>query len=270
MRKLFVWALLVALTLTGPAWCHAPAAGPTYTWWPTNDGHWGLFQGAQQVGWLNAEDGRYYPLLATGTWGGTGEPPVDRPGPEGTVTPTGVIRKRIDKGRTLINGKAVSTAEALRVLGAELPDDAGKLRLTVIGADEVRKAVLNDLQASPALAPYKAQIVVQDYAPGAWPLAAGFESTGSPSIYVQDPSGKVLHRQADYADGPDGLATALRKLDPNYDSKKDPDRRKPSLIPSLPSILSGILAGKLKDVPPGVPVAAALAVLVLITRRRQA
>jgi hypothetical protein len=41
----------------------------------------------------------------------------------------------------------------------------------------------------------------------------------------------VLHRQDDYSDGAAGLATALRKADPNYSPAEDRDARKNLRIP---------------------------------------
>jgi hypothetical protein len=61
---------------------------------------------------------------------------------------------------------------------------------------------------------------VQDYAPGNWAVKDGFFTEGKPTIYLQAPNGKVLHRQDDYSDGAAGLATALRKADPNYSPLK--------------------------------------------------
>ena len=62
--------------------------------------------------------------------------------------------------------------------------------------------------------------------------AAGFVTTGKPTIYVQAPDGKVLHRQDDYQGGAPELAEAIRRIDPNYDPKKDFDLRKLLRIPN--------------------------------------
>src|SRR4029079_2216874 len=99
--------------------------------------------------------------------------------------------------------------------------------LTVIGDPASTAAVTKDLASAPALAPWKDRLVVQSYTPSHWAVAkAGFYTAGTPTVYVQAPSGKVLHRQDDYADGAEGLAQALRRADPNYDPAKDPDLRK--------------------------------------------
>ena len=72
---------------------------------------------------------------------------------------------------------------------------------------------------------------MQDYAPNNWAVKDGFFTEGKPTIYLQAPNGKVLHRQDDYSDGASVLATALRKADPNYSPTEDRDARKNLRIP---------------------------------------
>jgi len=114
-----------------------------------------------------------------------------------------------------------------RMLQGALADDRAKLRLTVIGSETARAPVLADL--SGALADVANPFLVQAYPADHWAVArAGFVTSGSPTIYVQDATGKVLHRQDDYADGAEGLRKALeaiRKPDPNYQPARDSDRR---------------------------------------------
>jgi hypothetical protein len=119
-----------------------------------------------------------------------------------------------------VGGKVVTRDEALKALqGAPLADDSQKLRLTVIGsADERRKA----LAALPG--DVKDRCLVKEYAPDHWSVrGAGFKTDGHPTVYVQAPDGKVLHRQ----DDADNVAQAVRKADPGYDPARDPDLRKP-------------------------------------------
>jgi hypothetical protein len=128
-----------------------------------------------------------------------------------------------------INGVPITKEQAKRLLTVPtLEDDSGKLRLTVIGSKDERRRVLEDLGREP-LNRFGPSFVVQAYDPADWAVANyGFVTTGKPTIYVQEPSGKVLHRQDDYADGAVGLCKALeaiRKPDPNYDRTKDPDLR---------------------------------------------
>jgi hypothetical protein len=71
--------------------------------------------------------------------------------------------------------------------------------------------------------------LVKEYSPDDWEVSRfGFVTTGSPTIYIQQPDGKVLHRQDDYK-GLDDLKVVFSKIrvkDPNYDPSKDPDLRK--------------------------------------------
>lgn len=102
-----------------------------------------------------------------------------------------------------------------------------KYHLTVIGSDDMRAQVLNDVATSPALASMKADLLVQDYKPGEWAVdpSLGFQE----GILVQtaksndDPTGgKVIYRAKNYAEGAPGIAEALRKANPNYKPDKDP------------------------------------------------
>jgi len=130
--------------------------------------------------------------------------------------------------RFSLDGQPISKTEAVRLLQTGLADDSDKLRLTIIGSEADRKRVLDDLKGP--LADIAAQCLVQDYPPDHWAVAkAGFYTSGQPTIYVQAPDGTVLHRQDDYADGAEGLRQAferIRRPDPHYDPRRDPDRRR--------------------------------------------
>jgi hypothetical protein len=119
-----------------------------------------------------------------------------------------------------VGGKAVSREEALQALQAgQLSDDSQKLRLTVIGSTEEQKQVLAALPAD-----VRDKWLIKAYSPSAWAVKnAGFKTDGHPTVYLQAPGGKVLHRQ----DDADRVAEAVRRADPNYDPAKDPDLRKP-------------------------------------------
>lgn len=125
-----------------------------------------------------------------------------------------------------INGKEVSREAAMEAIEkGGLVDDSHKRRLTIIGSEDERKKVLADLTGP--LAPLASDLLVQAYPPDNFAVHdAGFRSSGHPTIYLQAPDGKVLHRQDDYQDGAEGLAKAIRKADPNYDASKDKDQRK--------------------------------------------
>jgi len=132
--------------------------------------------------------------------------------------------------RITLGDRQITRSEAANILQAgSLPDDSGKLRLTVIGTQSDRRRVLEDLKGP--LAEIAAQCLVQDYPPDHWAVAGvGFYTAGKPTIYVQAPDGKVLHRQDDYDDGAEGFRQAferLRRPDPNYRPDKDRDLRRP-------------------------------------------
>ena len=142
-----------------------------------------------------------------------------------------------DRERLTLSGRPVTYAEALGRPGAPhaedaLIDDSAFLRLTVIGPADAREKVAADWNARPEFAPFRDRVLVQSYPPDHWAVkATGFVTSGAPTIYYQRPDGEVLHRQDDYSDGPEALASALRKADPNYDPAADPDRRKKSEPP---------------------------------------
>lgn len=144
-------------------------------------------------------------------------------------------------------GEPVRRSDAVEMIEKGVPDDRGKLRLTVIGSEAERKRVVDDVARSPMAG----QLLVQAYAPDHWAVKdAGFKTDGHPTVYVQAPAGQVLHRQDDYSDGAEGLLAAVRKADPNYRPDKDPDLRKkpepkpePPLIPTPFNPLAWIQAG---------------------------
>ena len=135
--------------------------------------------------------------------------------------------------RYTINGREVAQADAERaIVGApedKLPDDSAKLSLTIIGSEAERKQALQDL-AAPAMASFREHVLVQDYAPDSPMLKCGFVTNGHPTIYLQQPDGKVLARVGSYA----GAQTweAVRKADPGYQKDKDPDPTKPPEKPA--------------------------------------
>lgn len=165
----------------------------------------------------------------TPPWGARAEPAHDSA--ERTEANFGVDVDRLvgaRRERYRLNGSPVSREQAREALvGSSVPDDAGRLRLTLIGDAASTSRVATDLSTAPPLAPWKDRLVVQAYPREHWAVAkAGFFARGKPTIYLQTPAGKVLHRQDDYADGAEGLANALRRADPDYDPARDADLRR--------------------------------------------
>jgi hypothetical protein len=142
----------------------------------------------------------------------------------------GVDITRLGQNGCYLNGRKISSLDALRALeGGELTDDSHKLRITIISQDTATAGkVKADLEGSP----WAPVILVQTYPPTHWAVSdVGFNTEGTPRIIVQGPpnadgSAAVLHSQADYSDGLEGLIGALRRKAPNYDPAKDKDGRK--------------------------------------------
>lgn len=206
------------------------------------------------------------PWLFLPAWAAVPPPPGDGL-PEYMLN--GVVPERVRPGTTTLNGKEVPPAEALRVIAsAGVPDDADRLRLTVIGTAAQRGPVLKDLETHPELVALRDRLAVQDYAPDEWELQCGFYTGGAPTIYCQAPSGQVLWRADSYA-GPVLLAAAIRKADPRYDPKDDRDPFKKPLAPEpaptpAPAPAPAVEPGRV--VAPAV-VLAALIALYLVRRR---
>lgn len=204
-----------------------------------------LYRSGKQLGVVWYADGKFY--TKESDLEKAGKCPVDLPP---WMPFFGVdlrrLQRPVDPARFLHNGKPVTRADALALVGAELPADKDKLRLTIIGPAADTARVAQDLDKQP-LAALKDRFVVQSYEPSHWAVAgAGFKCDGPyPVVYLQAPDGKVLHRQDGY-EGPDKLAEAVRKADPNYDPKRDPDLSLPFQLPgflqSVP-VLAWVLGG---------------------------
>jgi hypothetical protein len=232
----------------GPALC-APVGAPAaeYRWVAGNDpAQYHLLRDGCQVGTWHHAHGAYYPYDGR-SWGEPCAPPVTPPAPPCSCCPACPCAdaclcaggRPCRDGCTCVVAAGVTENYGIDVeswrreprphYGARgVPDDADKVRLTVIGADSDRRTVAADLDAHPALKALKEKLVVQSYPPSHWAVAgAGFRTDGRPTIYLQAPDGQVLHRQDDYAGGADRLAAAIRRADPNYDPAKDPDLTRP-------------------------------------------
>ena len=150
------------------------------------------------------------------------------------------------------NGVEISREDALNAVAKGLPDDMNKLWLTLIGPKADRDRVVAGLPAD-----IRERVKLNAYDPDHWAVAQGFVNTGKPTIYLQapgNPGGEVLHRQDDFQGAKD--FEAIRKAVADYDSRKDPDLRKPS-SPTLPPTNLLIIIGG------GVAIAAAY----LLTRK---
>lgn len=213
-----------------------------------------LFRDKIQLGAYDLVGGYYraYDDL-TGRWGPPSPPP--EPPPPRPQQNFGVDASKLSGQEKYTVHDASGTHEVSKTyahhrMAKKLEDDTHKLRVTVIGPDADRKRVVYDLVAKMPDLPSWA--IVRSYAPDNFAVAGNFVTTGKPTVYCQAPTGQVLHRQDDYAGGPDELVGALRKAK-GYDDKKDPDLRKmvpwlqnldlAKLWPYAAAIAGGLLAG---------------------------
>lgn len=214
--SLFITLILSQLACPGGACKPSPVSWRTR---PDDPGRAYLFvEGKQRGGYDRARDEWRDFDPATQSWG---EP--RRLFSEPDAPNFGVMRDRLAGGeRFSLGGVPIERTEAFSALSA-LPDDSRLPHLTIIGNADDRRAVADDLAHHPALAPWRDRLRVQSYDPDHWAVAnLGFVNTGSPTIYLQAPGGRVLHRQDEYR-GPERLAGALRKADANYRPDADAD-----------------------------------------------
>ncbi len=176
-------------------------------------------------GYFSSKDGHHWKFTLKS---GIGFVPVGQlPGvPDGGIDPARLCPD--GKGGFSVNGVPVDRQSAFQsLLGSfgAMRDDSTHLRLSVIGSNGDRRKVTDDLKAIPALKDQLRDVLVSEFSPEAWAVKGlGFVQDGRPTIYIQAPGGRVLHRQDDY-DGPEQLAGAIRKAR-DYDPKKDADLRK--------------------------------------------
>lgn len=224
---------------------------PRYEWRThANDpGRRYLYANGHQVGgWDRAQ--RYYRPFDGRNWGERAESPVKPPSCQCgdtcdctgetcacvVETPAlnfGVEAERIFPGHHSINGRECSKDALLRTIReASVPDDAARLRATVIGSQADCDRVLSEIPAD-----LLAQVSWQSYRPGEWPVATGHRQDGKPTLYLQAPDGSVLSR-TDADPGAAALAVGLklgiRRADPSYDPSKDPDLTKPLPVVPMP------------------------------------
>jgi hypothetical protein len=135
-----------------------------------------------------------------------------------------------------MNGHEITMQHAMSVMDGQIPDDSKKLRLVVIGTPEHRKPVQDaylkmDQEFKDRVAPW---FVAHDHY-SLKDTTTGetiYVASGKPTVYLQCPTGKVLHRQDDFTGF--GDFEAIRKAVKEYDAKKDPDLRK-SPAPAAPN-----------------------------------
>ena len=243
------------LSPCGPTGCPTGAQPASrFTWVRLPDcAQFALFKDGVQQGNYDFESKIYRPFRAPDQWGDIAEPPTTPPATPTTGQKTetkpvtvseipgctldddgkpnfGVLTDpregRDAEPRYQVNGKEATRSDVLQAFENQATDQSSKLRLTVIGPRHARQIVLEDLKRTPDLQHMVKDFLLKDYDPNDWEVArSGFFTKGAPTIYVQAPSGKVLHRQDSYQ-GADDLASVLRKANALYKAEADPNLSK--------------------------------------------
>jgi hypothetical protein len=135
------------------------------------------------------------------------------------------------------DGKEITKSETNQLLrgDGELPNDSTYDMLAVIGTPEQCDKVKKDIDSDPSFAPLRDKLLVQCYQPEDEMVKRKGFAAGSPSIYLQDATGKTKWREVEYR-GPKILAGEIDKRRPDYDPNKDPGPSNPDkpgpLIPA--------------------------------------
>lgn len=164
----------------------------------------------------------------------------------------GVYQDKLRGSRITINGRDI--------VGDPIPDDSKKLTVTVIGTKADRDKAAAELRTHPDAERFNVWSVPPDHH-SLKDTETGktvYKTDGTPTLYVQAPDGKVLHRQDDAVN----VVDAVRKAVKGYDAAKDPDLRKahPSPKPTTPDAVGAF---------PTCCLMAAIAVLLYLSRRNQ-
>lgn len=148
----------------------------------------------------------------------------------GEVIDYGVERRKfeaIPDGGEWFGGNV--PARSMRNVGAT-GQPPRRVHLTVIGPKDRRDSVMADLNASPGfnelVASMGDSLAVQSYDP-ADPMISEIKLSdgGNPDVVIQNETGRVKFRSHDYP-GSARVISEIRRADPRYDPKKDPDGSK--------------------------------------------
>lgn len=200
-----------------------------------------VYQHGRLLGGFNHDSGWYWPWLGN-AWGlPTKDCPFNPP-----VKNFGVHMGKISSEPAYtVNGKPVSPHLAHAAVDA-IPNHKDHFRITFIGDDEKKRLkAYKDWQLFVAGSPYANIVDSWEVPANHWSMkdgetgAPGFIAPGDPTIYLQSPDGRVLHRQDDY-NGPMDFQ-AIRKAIDEYDYRRDPDRRYEGKWPLWMRIILGLI-----------------------------
>lgn len=234
----------------GPGGCVVPAAVAAQEdtspyWRKIGDNELGLYSGTTQIGHYSFAKQEYRSVNAAKRTLGAVEYKTPIPLPDGWAEVSvgagvligdepwrtnGVDLSHVPKEPKYVkNGAAVPREAAIESFGkSDLPDDAAKLRLTIIDPDAKAKRE----QVIGALGDMKNSFHVKGYTPDS-PMLAGFVADPG-TVYIQTADGKVVHRGQFVST--EHTVGAARKARDNYNPKADVDLTAPAL-PNLAPLL---------------------------------
>lgn len=219
-----------------------PAAVGDVDWVPIpGDKEWvAVAEDGKQIGAYNVKTGRCAAIDGTGRWVHAGDRAFCTRDAEAMIRlirNPGVAWRKVQAEPTgyRIGSRIVSEADAIAELKPQekLPNDAALPSLTLIGTESTCKAVEAEIKADSRMATLSKRYLLQSYRPDDVMVASfGFVTTGKPTIYMQEPGGRVIFRSDEYP-GIDTLAAAVeegcdqccppRKPRPDNDPKLDPE-----------------------------------------------
>lgn len=200
---------------------------------------WDLYRAGRQIGSYRTDHDVYRPLTPAGVWGDADVPPVPVPRAAWPADPPkvrsyGVVTEKIRDGTYEVNGAAATrdeTRAAVRAAGAALPNDKGKVWVTIDGTDAEAKPVTDWLAGHP----YRDRLIVKPVTPDRWETRPGFPKGGHPQITLLGPADAKGRAEAYWAQATGdlaqlelGVAQALRKADPAFDPARVPGPGRPN------------------------------------------
>lgn len=212
---------------------HGDGRNLGWTWreYRSQKGTWYLHDAfGRRVGAFRETSFEYWPLDArTNRYGVACRPPVDLPKlnhlPVVPAKPTmnfGLDLSKIGQHGTryFVGGRVVDRKTAFEAVEkGQLTDDSGKLRVTVFGSPARTKPVADAIRADSV----GAKVHVQQYQPtDPMVKGLGFATPTDPTLYVQEPAGKVRHRSRT-APTPAEAVGAVRKANDGYRPAADPN-----------------------------------------------
>ena len=169
---------------------------------------------------------------AEGKWSLDQTCPISPPIRDQTIVTGCDVKQAVGQAEQCsVGGVPVTKEEAIKAIGFPCPDcpnpskkspaAGGRSYLIVVSSNaESRKVVEKEWNESPSFQPFRDHTAFWSVGPDHWSLDAGFPRDGERILY-QLPDRTIAHSQ-DSLDTRK-LAEALRKADPRYDPKRDPD-----------------------------------------------